>query len=244
MTNQHWVSVNEIDAFKTVYIFRGNSQLIISENGKVTRGSWEYLSHNSIIIERQEESYLFKHGFLDESVLALKVDGLNEYAVFVNETKYGNEINNINDLIKFLEAKYTLKEKQNLSNRSTQPINDNRLGNVELVNGDSITFYPTEKNQTTIIEGCKVLINGQKPQDGLYKSILNTRYEVVDGILHKEYRIEKHTQSNGAVIEIDNYRMQTSKKGNRVWLNDNPAPDGEYKTGIFSSSTVSNGLIV
>lgn len=74
LTNQHWVSVNEIENIKTVFIFRPDAQLLISENGKIERAKWEYIGSNSLIIDRQFESYLFKHGFLDESVLALKID--------------------------------------------------------------------------------------------------------------------------------------------------------------------------
>ncbi|MDB5206052.1 MAG: hypothetical protein JWR72_1127 [Flavisolibacter sp.] len=247
LTNQNWVSVNDIDTSKTVFIFRTNQQLIISENGKIEKGaSWEYLGNNSLIINRQDESYLFKHGFLDETILAMKVDGLNEYAVFVNETKYGKELNDINDLIRFLEATYLGKAGNNLSGEFSSEPNtlDNRLGSVGLIDGGQLVFYPTEKRQSSIIEGCRVELNGQKPNDGLYKSTAHNRFEIKNGILNKEFRIDTHKQPNGNIIEVDCYRMQNSKKGSRVWFNDKPAPDGLYRTGIFSSVIVKNGIVV
>ncbi len=62
----------------------------------------------------------------------MKVDSLNEYAVFVNETKYGREVNNINDLIAFLESKYL--KRNNLSGNSFSNTNtlDNRIESVRL----------------------------------------------------------------------------------------------------------------
>ena len=245
LTNQNWVSVNEINTTKTIYIFRANQQLLISENGKIEKGAtWEYLGNNSLIIDRQNESYLFKHGFLDETVLAMKVDGLNEYAVFVNETKYGKEVNNIHDLTAFLETKYL--KRNNLSGNAFAGTHslDNRIASVRLNDGNELVFYPSERNEDNIIEGCRVKLNGHKPEDGLYKSLSNIRFEIVDGILHKEFRVDAYTQPNGLTIEVDCYRLQSSIKGSRIWLNDFPAPDGRYKTGMFSSINVKNGVVV
>ena len=106
LTNQHWVAIDDINRTKSVYIFRQNNELLISQNGKVERAKWEYLGHNSLLIERREESYLFKHGFLDENILALKIDSKDEYAFFVNETKFDKELNSFLNVIEFLSKKY------------------------------------------------------------------------------------------------------------------------------------------
>jgi len=245
LINQHWVSVNEIENIKTVFIFRPDAQLLISENGKIERAKWENIGSNSLVIDRQFESYLFKHGFLDESVLALKVDGTETYALFINETKFGKEINNKRDIIDFLEARYLNKRTENLGSeyQGSSNLNDKRISTIQLENGGELVFYPTEKNQTNIIEGCTVLLNGNKPSNGLYKSRQNKRFEISNGILVNEFYVEQHEQQNGEIIEIDNHRMQQTKKGNHVWVNNKPAPDGEYKIGFFSSVNVLNGLV-
>ena len=98
LTNQHWVVVDEIANSKNVYIFRTNNELLISQNGKVERAKWEYLGNNSLLIDKREEIYLFKQGFLDENVLALKVDSKDEYAFLVNENKYDGDLNSINKI--------------------------------------------------------------------------------------------------------------------------------------------------
>jgi hypothetical protein len=113
LTNQHWVVIDELHNSKFVYIFRSNSELLISKNGKVEKGKWEYLGNNSLLIERKDESFLFRHGFFDSSILALKVDGLEEYSFLVNENNYGGDLNNIDKVLNFLETKYLQMLPQN-----------------------------------------------------------------------------------------------------------------------------------
>lgn len=78
LTNQHWIVLDELVQSKTVYIFRQTKELLISTNGKVEKANWEYLGQNSILIDIKEQSYLFRHGFFDENVLALKIDGTTQ----------------------------------------------------------------------------------------------------------------------------------------------------------------------
>ena len=73
LTNQHWVSIDNILNSKTVFIFRNHNQLLISLDGVVEKASWEYLGNNSLIIDQLDNTYLFKHGFLDQNILALKI---------------------------------------------------------------------------------------------------------------------------------------------------------------------------
>lgn len=117
LTNKHWVVLDEIQQSKTVYIFRQTNELLISINGKVEKGRWEHLGQNSILIDLKENSYLFRHGFFDENILALKVDSKEEYAVLINETKYQGELNSISTVLQFLKQNYI-----------TNPVLTNKLG--------------------------------------------------------------------------------------------------------------------
>ncbi|RYM32900.1 WG repeat-containing protein [Brumimicrobium glaciale] len=113
LTNQHWVVLDELSNSKLVYIFRSNFELLISKNGKVEKGKWEYLGNNSLLIERKDESYLFRHGFFDANILALKVDGKDEFAFLINENNYGGDLNSIEKILDFLERKYLKMIPQN-----------------------------------------------------------------------------------------------------------------------------------
>ena len=123
LINQHWVVIDEVEKVKNVYIFRKSGELLISRNGIVTKGSWEYLDGNSMLISQKEESYLFRHGFFDENILVLKLDSKEEYGFLVNESKAGGELNTLEKTISFLETKYlnpnTSKGKSNLPTQMT-----------------------------------------------------------------------------------------------------------------------------
>jgi hypothetical protein len=124
LTNQHWVSIDDIGTSKRVFIFRPNNQLLISENGIVERGSWDYLGNQSLLIETKNESYLLKHGFFDNNVIALKLDSTEQYAFFVNETKYSKELNTIDDILDFLEKEYITHKNTGLGATNRGTINE------------------------------------------------------------------------------------------------------------------------
>jgi hypothetical protein len=106
LTNQHWVSIDNIHTSRVVFIFRENRDLIVSTNGVVEKAKWEFMGNNSILVDRPSGSFLYKHGFFDENILALKMDSNDEYAVFVNENKYDGELNSIDQVTNFLENEY------------------------------------------------------------------------------------------------------------------------------------------
>lgn len=130
LLNKHWVILDEETSRKSVLIFRekGN-QLLISNDGKIEKGSWEYLGNNSLLIDRKDGSYLFKHGFIDDYVLALKVDGKEEYALLVNEQWFEKQLKSLDKILSFLNDKYV--EQKNLR---TISIPD---GNIKVYEMDS-----------------------------------------------------------------------------------------------------------
>lgn len=88
LTSKHWVVIDDTGQPNYKYIFRSNSDLLVSHNGKVQKGRWDYIGNDSIYIEIGEERSLFKHGFFNEDVLALKADTKNEYAFLINDQSF------------------------------------------------------------------------------------------------------------------------------------------------------------
>ncbi|WP_121966746.1 hypothetical protein [Myroides sp. N17-2] len=112
LEGQHWVVMNEIEEVKKVLIFRSNKELLVSSNGKVEICRWEYLGYNSILLGINEEHFLYKNEFFDKDVLALKLDGQETPFLLLNETKFGKEINTIENVLRFLSDKYISNSKQ------------------------------------------------------------------------------------------------------------------------------------
>lgn len=177
LTNQHWVVIDNINNNKNIYIFRTNNELLISQNGKVEKAKWEYLGNNSLLIDRKDESYLFKHGFFDENILALKVDSKDEYAFLVNENKYDGELNSIDRIIDFLTKKYIEPQtRKNIEEttgiRIEQPTIPVKPVNVLMAHKSDKGTLEIEQTQSSyphIIPGRNAFINGKPAPDGKYK---------------------------------------------------------------------------
>ena len=85
LCNKAWNIFND-SGQKEVYIFQSDGSLIISLDGKVSNGKWKYITANqSIVIEGCEQGYMLHPAFMDEIILALQVDGTNEYAFMIDE---------------------------------------------------------------------------------------------------------------------------------------------------------------
>jgi hypothetical protein len=111
LVDKHWVILNEENSTKSVLIFRKkHNQLLISENGNIEKGTWEYLGNNSIMIERKNGTYLYRHGFVDDYILALKIDGKEEYALLVNDEWFDKHLKTISKILDFLNKKYIKTE--------------------------------------------------------------------------------------------------------------------------------------
>jgi hypothetical protein len=72
LTSRHWVVIDEIAN-------RKNRELLISTNGLVEKGKWDYLGNDKILIEQNGKAFLFRHGFFEDDFLALKIEGGDEY---------------------------------------------------------------------------------------------------------------------------------------------------------------------
>ncbi len=182
LTNQHWVSLGDINQTKRVFIFRANNQLLISENGIVEKGSWEYLGNQSILLETKNESYLLKHGFFDENVIALKLDSTDSYAFFINETKYHSELNNIGDILKFLENRYLKNNLNSFSSKHSGTINENtNYGYKILTENENFDVF-----WGNYIEYNIAFMDGIKGQ--VYKGINSGKYFYMDLAFGKQYK--------------------------------------------------------
>lgn len=241
LTNQHWVSIDDILSTKTVYIFRTNNELLISKNGKVEKAKWEHLGNKSLLIDKTTDSYLFKHGFFDENVLALKVDSCEEYAVFVNENKYDGELNSIDKVFDFLRRTYldpSIKSKIEVS--TGQVLNSAFSSQTvyrETLDGETLKIVSL--NNETI--GARVYINEKQARDGtyIYKS-LSHKLIVKNGEIHDRYFLEPFKDFIFEKIN-DSEPTVGDKVYNKNWTNDT---DSKIRYSLFRRFLIENGKIV
>ena len=185
LINQHWVVIDDSSDTKHVYIFRDNNELLISQNGRVEKAKWEYLGHDTLLIDRKDESLLLRHGFFDENILALKTDGKEEYALMVNETKLSKEINSTEKVTEFLRANYLAPTAQLLPNTSvaTRKADSLSIDNIRTFStGRGTVEIQMGKSSYVSAPGHKVLLNGKPAPTEKYKLGFMWYLNVKDGI--------------------------------------------------------------
>jgi len=173
LTNQHWVVVDEITNSKNIYIFRVNNELLISQNGKVEKAKWEYLGNNSLLIDKNNESFLFKHGFFDENILALKIDGKDEYAFLINENRYNGELNSIDKVVDFLNKKYIEPDLIDTIEKTSDILIENKKNKkpefvFRILDTNKGVLKIKTRMSSGYTKGDEVFLNDKLAPDGMY----------------------------------------------------------------------------
>lgn len=113
LINKNWVLLRNSEGHRQVYIFQKDQTLLISQAGEVDKGRWEEVGDNSILIEVDNKSTLYKPTHKTEHLLILKVDGKEEYLHFVGEKLYEEgckTTDKINELISSTNNSNEIKE--------------------------------------------------------------------------------------------------------------------------------------
>lgn len=143
LCNKSWWVFND-NGDKEVYIFQTDGSLIISIKGRVSYSTWKYITANqSIIITSGDQSYMVKPAFVDGNILALQVDGTDEYAFLIDEQKLKELVfKTYSDILEYFAEKERLLE-------STQVQNT--------INTDSTDEDGTSLDTTAMIILCVIL---------------------------------------------------------------------------------------
>lgn len=221
-----WVLIDSNSDYHK-YIFKRNGELVMSLNGQVQVGKWEYLSAaKSILIDRIKDKVLLNQSFFDSAVMVLKIDGSNnQLFVLANET-----------IIPDLDVKKYL---QSLTYKKFNVI----TGRLE--NGKTLEIYRgNNDSQPQIQIGMKVTIDGNEPEDGKYKSQSTGRYyELRNGKVFKITQPFTYQTTNGLTLTIEQTYNDSISVGDLVYKDNELAATGKYKLGVLNNITVVNGVV-
>jgi hypothetical protein len=106
--NQNWINIDEIGIRKKLFIFRPENKLLVSVNGNVNRGVWEYIDSTTILVDIDNDPVLLRHAFIDDEFLLLNQDNTENYALFIKENDKLKGLNTIEQINFYLENKYRL----------------------------------------------------------------------------------------------------------------------------------------
>ena len=107
--NQQWVLVNGISNKKSIYTFKEDNVLEISTKDNEIKTSWNINIQNTFTIETEDGSITVEAYFKDDDILVLNNQEKEEFALYINTTKYEDELNSIEDINTFLREKYKKK---------------------------------------------------------------------------------------------------------------------------------------
>jgi hypothetical protein len=117
-----WAFIDE-GGVKVTYIFRRQGDILVSRQGEVTRGTWEYLPQiQSLLIQAQGKERIYNQALLLESaIMVLRKDGTDELFALANPEKIPDL-----DITSYLESfeQNTLRSGENLAPNPTYLPND------------------------------------------------------------------------------------------------------------------------
>lgn len=193
-----WAFMDD-DGHKVTYIFRRNNELLVSKQGEVVTGKWEYLPvMQSLLIELEGRKRMYNQGFLNEAIMLLKKDGTDEIFPLGNLQKLPDL-----DIERYIEGFLV----PNL-NKGEFPRNLDSSGDTEmLVGGKKITIKKKQGGITHFDKGNEVVfsengLNAMKVPDGNYRLVNGNEIEVVDNKISMTYKWIEYKTKEGIVFQI------------------------------------------
>ena len=90
--SSEWIIFNEDKSIIEKFLFIDNENLLISINGNTSYAKWKYININtSLVIDDNQNKYLFKIIECNNNIIVLNIDGTNTYSFLIN-TKFAPKI--------------------------------------------------------------------------------------------------------------------------------------------------------
>jgi hypothetical protein len=225
-----WILVTK-DGSHQKFIFKRNGELILSDNGIVTIGTWEYFPiANSLMINRIYDKILLKKLYSDDAIMVLKTDATSgQNFILANEQL----IPSLN-VDKYVENLYYSK---------------NEIKTVELTGG---RFLQIHNFAQALMVGLKVTINMREVLDCTLTTSKGNKIVIENSKIAGIFKYAKLKLLDDTPIVVEYKAYYESfiydvpiEIGNKVYLGDEITllPYGKYKLNKFRSFKVENGKI-
>jgi hypothetical protein len=216
-----WVIV-DYDLNQQKYIFKRDGDLIMSLNGQVSIGKWEYLSAaKCLLIDRVQDKILLNQNFIDPAVMILKKDGFyDENLILVNEILLPDL-----NVAGYLKQLYYKK---------------NEIHITQLINGDYLEIVDYSK---TYFLNSRVTIEGEPVPDGkLELKEPAKKFLIKESKIVKVFDMVSYKTDKGLIqIEVE---KSSPHVGDLVFQDENLAKDGKYRLKFLYHITVKDGRII
>lgn len=215
LIDKPWAFLDEEGEIQKL-IFKKDNGLILSKNGKVMEGSWDYFPEaRALFINRGKDKLLLKEQFIDENVLILKKDGTdNDFYALANENSVPDY--NIPKYLNSLKCKqFSILERKLLNGNYLQIYEASNLRYLNEFSRHSIELLDESYNSVEAPDGSYITDNK------LYTYIIaNNRISSI-----KQNIIKELTDGNSFEIQEGESEYIYNNLGKRVTLNGNPIPN-------------------
>lgn len=207
-------------------IFKKNKELILSKNGKVQEGKWDYFPEaKSLLIDRNTDKILCNEAFVDEGVMILKLDGTeNRFFILANE-----------NIVPDLDANRYLKELR------YQKL---KIKEYELIDGRIIEVQ-RENEYSNPKLGNPVTVNAEPIEDGKYQLAKKGKfYEIRKGCIFKILTEIKYTNPDGKEIYIQQKDSCKIKNGDYIYIYGEQVESSIINFTKYKNMVVRDGKVV
>lgn len=219
LIDKPWALIDEEFELQKL-IFKKDNKLVLSKNGAVQEGKWEYFPEaKSLIIDRNYDKILCNEAFIDEGAMILKLDGTdNRFFILANENVVPDlDVNSYLQRLRY--------QKLNIGKAK---LNDGRV--LEIAR---------DKPYRDVQPGDTVSIDAQPMEDGTYKVANKPKYlEIRRGRIVKILNEVKYINPEGNEIFIQQKNKFKITQGDKVYI-----PDQEVERGVISFSKFKNLVI-
>lgn len=176
-------------------IFKKDKELILSKNGQVQIGKWDYFPEaKSLLIDRNTDKILCNEAFIDKGVMVLRLDGTDSrFFILANE-----------NIVPDLDANRYLKELR------YQKL---KIAETKLIDGRILEVQREDEWQQPQI-GNPVTEEAETIEDGKYQLAKQNQYfEIKKGRIFKILTETKYLNQSGQEIIIqqqDNWKIKKS----------------------------------
>ena len=261
LVDKPWTLVNQEGHLQKL-IFRRDNTLILSHEGVVKEGTWEYLPEaHSLLVDRVSDKLLLNEKYLDENVLILKKDGTkNDFFALANENSLADL-----DIPKYLYSLHVdqlkISEKTLYGGRTLQIINGQKVSEIYDYPGKSVEWVNSQYESEMVEDGNYLSADRNETiniQSGIIRSVKKnllkvfddgTQLEIVEGNENDEFNVGKAVTLNG--MPLENIRLQSKNllyriiKGSIVrvsYINTHFLKDGTLlKIEQFEFNRISSG---
>ncbi len=202
LIDKPWALIDEEFEMQKL-IFKKNKELILSKNGQVQIGKWDYFAEaKSLLIDRNSDKILCNEAFIDSGIMILRLDGTdNRFFILANE----NIVPDL-DAIKYLnELRY---EKLNIVDKK---LFDGRTLEVQKID--------TGYTYAMVSIGNFVTVDAEQIEDGKYQLADNNQlYEIKKGRIFKILTKKQYTNPSGEAIIIQQQNIYNIRNGDYVYM--------------------------